>query len=238
MVLSLKVNTYNNIYIHIENDPPLPCHRKLLSPPPSTEMVFRPSLKRVQSQTTYVERPQGLKIVPKPNRLSSARPEGKKSYFPYRIERAEKEKKLLKEMKTENFIHDEFRLLQHIGFVKKDYSTIPNRHLMNLTFVRDQFNSLRMDDDFNTYVNEPNVKNIKGYNDLTIKQKREIQKKITLNKKQQLNKDMKYVFDLNKWENKNFPKVSKPVINNNNNNEVNNVEEPIINDDIPNTNEN
>ena len=63
-------------------------------------MVFRPSLKRVQSQTTYVERPQGLKIIPKPNRLSSARPEGKKSYFPYRIERAEKEKKLLKEMKT------------------------------------------------------------------------------------------------------------------------------------------
>jgi hypothetical protein len=85
--------------------------------------------------------------------------------------------------------------------------------------MRDQFGSLKMDDEFN-YVygmngcdaNKQSAYNMKGYDSLTRRQKKEIQKQIEDNKRNQLSSDIKYVNELNKWEN-----------NNNNNNSVNSV---------------
>lgn len=158
-------------------------------------------------------------MVPNPNQIIEDRPVGKRAYFPYKVAREENDKKLFRDISEANIVKNEFQLLQRIGFVKRDYDTLSNRNLMKLNFMRDQFGSLKMDDEFN-YVygmngndgNKQSSYNMKGYDSLTRRQKKEIQKQIEDNKRSQLSSDIKYVNELNKWEN-----------NNNNNNSVNSV---------------
>lgn len=144
-------------------------------------------------------------MVPHPNQIIEDRPGGKKAYFPYKVEREENDKKLFRDISEANIVKNEFRLLQRIGFVKRDYDSLSNRNLMRLHFMRDQFGSLKLDDDFN-YVhnndmNKQSAYNMKGYESLTRRQRKEIQKQIEDNKRSQLSNDIKYVNDLNKWEN-------------------------------------
>ena len=140
---------------------------------------------------------------------------GKRAYFPYKVAREENDKKLFRDISEANLVKNEFRLLQRIGFVKRDYDSLSNRNLMKLNFMRDQFGSLKMDDEFN-YVygmnggdgNKQSSYNMKGYDRLTRRQKKEIQKQIEDNKRSQLTNDIKYVNELNKWENNNNNSVN------------------------------
>ena len=189
----------------LESEPLIPCKRKVLSPPPSGEYVFRPCLKQVPRQSSYVDKPYGIKMVPSPNQAIEDRPVGKKAYFPYKAEREENDKKLFRDMSEANLVKNELRLLQRIGFVKKEYDSLSNRNLMRLNFIRDQFGSLKLDDEFNyvhgmnnNEMNKQSSYNMKGYESLTRKQKKEIQKQIEEYKRSELANDIKYVNKLNK----------------------------------------
>lgn len=186
------------IILNIENEPPLPPKRKLLSPPPSEEMTFRPCLKMIKRQSSYVDRPQGIRYIPAPSK-PSVFTTGKKHDFPYRDEK-EKEIKLQRNMSEVNTVKREFKLMANIGFVKKN-DNIPNHKLVGMSFIRDQFGLLRMDDDY--------ISGRVDMSNLTKKQIRDIQRKQSAHKEREFKKDIDYVSNLNKWEQKVFPSIKQ-----------------------------
>ena len=153
-----------------ENEPLLPPRRKLLGPKePTPEYVFRPSCKMVQQPNNHYDRPEGLRYIPFPTKDSVPRPE-KRHEFPYKreLDRIEIEKN--KKMSNANWVRNEFKLLETIGFMKQPYKTLTNQQLLEYDFTKDQFGALKMNKTNNIkqinnqnsskFANQENRKNI------------------------------------------------------------------------------
>ena len=164
-------------------------------------MVFRPCLRMVKRENNHIDKPQGLRYIPAPSKPSIF-PTGKKHVFPYR---EEKKLQLQRNKSAVDIVKKEFKLLANIGFVKKN-DNIPNKKLLEMTFVRNQFGILQMDDDNITN------SNIKGKKYYTTRQIRDMKRNEKNKKETEHQKDVDYVSNLNKWDNKVFP-----IINSKNN---------------------
>ena len=204
-IKSCKFHSYKRVIrpqshgiIFNDNETILP-KRKLLGPTgPSPEYVFRPHSKRVENNYQHIKRPEGLKHIPFPTKESVPRPE-KKHYFPYRIQKEKEENELNKKMNNEYFVHNEFKVIGEKGFGDRPYDNITNRRLLGMNFVRDQFGKIRFDDENDPYKTKKQIKIDK------INEKKSI--------KDNLNKDINYVHNLNNWDKVNFPKnKSQPVL--------------------------
>ena len=152
----------------------------------------------IKRQSSYVARPQGIRYIPAPSKPSVITT-GKKHDFPYRDEK-EKEIKLQRNMSEVNTVKREFKLMANIGFVKKN-DNIPNHKLIGMAFIRDQFGLLRMDDDY--------ISGRVDISNLTKKQIKDIQRKQSAHKEREFKKDVDYVSNLNKWDNKVFPQIKQ-----------------------------
>ena len=119
--------------------------------------------------------------------------------FPYR---EEKKLQLQRNKSAVDIVKKEFKLLANIGFVKKN-DNIPNKELLEMTFVRNQFGILQMDDDNNITNN-----NIKGKKYYTTRQIRDMKRNEKNKKETEHQKDVDYVSNLNKWDNKGFPIIN------------------------------
>ena len=103
-------------------------------------------------------------------------------------------------MSEVNTVKREFKLMANIGFVKKN-DNIPNHKLIGMAFIRDQFGLLRMDDDY--------ISGRVDMSNLTKKQIKDIQRKQSTHKEREFKKDVDYVSNLNKWDNKVFPQIKQ-----------------------------
>ena len=198
---SCKFHSYKKVIrpvshgiIFNENEPPLPPKRKLLGPGPSPEYVFRPHSKRVENNFQNIKRPEGLKYIPFPTKDSIPRPE-RRHVFPYRTQRENDEKEMIKNKNNEFFVKNEFKVINERGFGDRKYDNISNRRLMGMKFIRDQFGTIRFDESNDPFKSKNQIKM-----DL-VKEKRGI--------RDNLKKDINYVKELGNWDKKNFPKAKE-----------------------------
>ena len=74
-------------------------------------------------------------------------------------------------MSNANWVRNEFKLLETIGFMKQPYKTLTNQQLLEYDFTKDQFGALKMNKTNNLkqinnqrnsskFVNQENRKNI------------------------------------------------------------------------------
>lgn len=163
-------------------------------------MIFRPCLRLVKRNNNHIDKPQGIRYIPPPSKPSIF-PTGKRHVFLYR---EEKKIQLQRNKSAVDIVRKEFKLLANIGFVKKN-DNIPNKQLLDMTFVRNQIGILQMDDDNITN------NNLKGKKYYTARQIREMKRNEKNKKEAELQKDVDYVTNLNKW-NKVFPKINNKNI--------------------------
>lgn len=159
-------------------------------------MVFRPCLRLVQRKNNHIDKPQGIRYIPAPSKPSIF-PTGKRHVFPYR---EEKKLQLQRNKSAVDIVRKEFKLLANIGFVKKN-DNIPNKQLLDMTFVRNQIGILQMDDDNITN------NNAKGKKHCTTRQIRDIKRNEKNKREVERQKDVDYVSNLNKWD-KAFPNIN------------------------------
>lgn len=127
---------FNGIFIYnLENEPPIPPKRRLISQPQRKEYKFRPCLKIVLPEASQTHRNESLKILKPVITENKGRPE-KLHYFKYKDEYINdiKEKEASKDNKM--VVNDEMKFLSKIGYGKKSHDSLSNNTLLSLNFSK------------------------------------------------------------------------------------------------------
>lgn len=165
-----------------EKEPLLPPRRKLLGPGPSSEYQFRPCLKMVNSNFERKDKPQGIRPIQQQITINKWDPE-KRHHFQYLEEKAKMEKEKERKLTLSNYVSNEMRLMEHVGFKgRQNLESLTNRQLMGLTFKK-AGNKITLEAEDQFFNNNQRIKDRK--------------------------RDIEYVNNLNTWENKTLTKFNK-----------------------------
>lgn len=207
--ICLNLISFSLFYFSIlDNEPPLPPKRRNLSQPISKEYEFKPCLKMVKPETDARNKIQGIKVF-QPSYTQNKERLEKRHYFEYRKEHINKLQQKELESNTAPVLNEEFRLLNKIGFSKKNLDNLPNNKLLGLNFSKDNksfnFNESKKSDKKKSSFT-PNTNLDHASKNIWMKKEQEQFNNLKI-EKENLKKDMDYVKTLDIWEKNVLPKI-------------------------------